>query len=154
MKQETQYDQLAEYGEIRIHVPAVPVAQPRARATAINGRPRMYEAKKEHAIHAFKSTVRMAARQAYSGAPLEGPLKVDATFVFPRPGRLRWKTRPMPREPHASKPDRDNCDKAILDALKGLAFVDDGQVCAGQIEKWIAAGDEQPHVTVIIRPLT
>lgn len=37
--------------------------------------------------------------------------------------------------------------------LKGLAWIDDAQVCAGYIEKWIAAGDEQPHVWMRIRSL-
>jgi len=61
-----------------------------------------------------------------------------------------WKTRPMPREPHAKNPDRDNCDKALMDALKGLAWNDDSQVCQGEIQKWIAAGNEQPHALVTI----
>lgn len=138
---------------IEIYVPAVPVAQPRARATTINGSARMYEAKKSHPIHAFKATVRHAALQAYSGPPLEGPLCLSAVFVFPRPKRLVWKKRDMPREPHDIRPDRDNCDKGLLDALKGLLFVDDAQVCDGSIRKVYAAGDEQPHVLVTIERL-
>ncbi len=54
---------------------------------------------------------------------------------------------------HTGRPDRDNLDKAVLDAMKGLIFRDDAQVCAGTIEKWIAAGDEQPHVTIVIEEL-
>lgn len=150
----TCYDPLAEHGEIRIYVPASPVPQPRARTTSINGKPRMYEAKKEHAIHTFKSTCRLAARQAYSGAPLEGPLEVTMLFVFPRPARLRWKSKPMPREPHTlDRGDVDNLIKATLDALNGQTFRDDAQVYRVAAEKWIAAGDEQPHVQIVIRPV-
>jgi Holliday junction resolvase RusA-like endonuclease len=74
-------------------------------------------------------------------------------FVFPRTKSQIWKSRPMPRIWHAKKPDRDNCDKAVLDALSGLLWLDDSQVCSGTIEKWIAAGDEQPHVVVTVTEL-
>ena len=137
---------------ITIEVPAVPVAQPRARATSIGGFARVYEDRK-HPVAAFKATVRLAAKVAYQGPPLEGPLSVSIAFVFPRPASMVWKKRPMPRQRHAKKPDRDNCDKAVLDSLKGLLWVDDAQICAGSIEKWIAAGDEQPHVVISVEQL-
>ena len=148
--------------QFRFTVPAVPVAQPRAKATAVNGRARMYTptkiksadgSKKQHPIAAFKATVRMAAMKAYSGPPMTGPLCVDCTFVFPREKSKEWKTRPMPRYRHIGKPDRDNCDKAILDALKGTILADDCIVCDGRIQKWRAAGDEQPHVEICVTKL-
>ncbi len=71
-------------------------------------------------------------------------------FVFPRPLKFMWKTRPMPRLPHTIKPDRDNCDKSLLDALASTIISDDKLACDGRITKWIAAGDEQPHVEVTI----
>jgi Holliday junction resolvase RusA-like endonuclease len=145
---------------LRIRVPAVPVAQPRARATqGRNGHARVHEvttiknadgSRKAHPIVAFKATVRLAVERAYQGPPLTGPLRVDVTAVFPRPNSMIWKTKLMPRERHIKKPDRDNLDKAVLDSLKDLLWVDDCQVCAGEIEKWIAAGDEQPHVEITI----
>lgn len=143
---------------ITFTVPAVPVAQPRSRVTSIHGHARAYEPRtvkratgnQPHPIAEFKAAVKYAASQAYSGAPLEGPLRVDVVFVFPRPSALRWKTKPMPRIQHISKPDRDNLDKAVLDSLKGLVWIDDCQACDGRIQKWIAAGDEQPHVEVTI----
>jgi Holliday junction resolvase RusA-like endonuclease len=98
----------------------------------------------------FKATVRMAFEREYKGAPLTGPLRCDLRFVFPRPKNLIWKKREMPRTYHAKKPDRDNLDKAVMDALKGLAWIDDSQVCDGRIIKLIAAGDEQPHVEIRI----
>lgn len=138
--------------EITITVPAVPVAQPRPRATSFGGHARVYQPSK-HPVTAFKATVRMAFQSAYAGAPLTGPLRCDCLFVMPRPKSLIWKTRPMPRVPHTAKPDRDNLDKSVLDALKGLAWIDDSQVCQGNIQKWIASGDEQPHAVITITPL-
>jgi Holliday junction resolvase RusA-like endonuclease len=139
---------------ITFTVPAVPVAQPRQRHRIIPGRNFVQNyTPVKHKVNDFKATVRMAAAEAYNGAPLDGPLKLTAGFVFPRPSRLIWKTRAMPRSPHFSKPDRDNCEKSLLDALKGTLFVDDAQVCDGPVVKCYAAGDEQPHVEVTIESL-
>ncbi len=136
---------------LSIHVPAIPVAQPRVKATTINGYARVYNPRGP--VDVFKSTVQMAIGSAYHGKPLEGPFGVSIVFVFPRPASMMWKRKPMPRVRHTGRPDRDNLDKAVLDAMKGLIFRDDAQVCAGTIEKWIAAGDEQPHVTIVIEEL-
>lgn len=141
---------------IEFTVPAVPVAQPRQRHRVVTVGGKTFSTNytpQRSPVNEFKATIRMAAQQAYSGPPLEGPLRVDVVFVFPRPRSKVWKSRPMPRYRHISKPDRDNADKAVLDALAGLLFVDDCQVCAGEPEKWVAAGDEQPHVLVKIEPL-
>lgn len=138
---------------ITFRVASIPVAQPRTRATSIHGHARAYQPK-GGPIAAFKASVRYAACEQFSGAPLDGPLRVDAVFVFPRTKGQIWKTKPMPRIRHSKKPDRDNLDKAVLDSLSGLLWKDDAQVCDGRIEKWIAAGDEQPHVVVTITPIT
>src|SRR5690606_28628451 len=104
-------------------------------------------------IHSFKATVRMAAQAAYNGPPLECPVRCDVTFVFPRQQNKVWKTRDMPRYWHTKKPDRDNLDKAVMDALSGLLWRDDCQVCYGTIQKYHAAGDEQPHVEILVSEL-
>ncbi len=138
---------------IHFKVPAVPVAQPRQRhriqTTGAGSFVRNYTPTK-HKVNDFKATARMAAAAVHSGPPLIGPLKMTIVFVFPRPKALIWKTKPMPRIPHSAKPDRDNCEKALLDALKGTLFVDDAQVCDGPVQKFYAAGDEQPHVSVTV----
>jgi Holliday junction resolvase RusA-like endonuclease len=138
--------------EIVLIVPAIPIAQPRARAVAFGGHARVYSPS-NHPVTSFKATVRMAFQQAYTGAPLAGPLRCDLVFVMPRPQSMIWKKREMPRAYHAKKPDRDNLDKSVMDSLKGIAWIDDSQVCQGSIEKWIAAGDEQPHVQIRISAL-
>lgn len=147
---------------IEFTIPAVPVAQPRAKATSFGGQTRVYNptsikqadgSKKPHPIVAFKATVRMVAADNYDGPPLAGPLRVDITAVFPRHSNKFWKTKPTPRYRHVTKPDRDNLDKAVLDALTGTLWADDKQVCAGMIEKWHASGTEQPHVIVRIERL-
>lgn len=149
---------------ILVRVPAVPVAQPRPRATMAHGRKgaRIHEVtsikaadgtRKPHPIVAYKGTVRMAASDAYKGAPLDGPLAVSIECVMPRPTKYRWKTRPMPRLPHTCKPDCDNLAKSTLDALAQLLWVDDAQITDLKVSKWIAAGDEQPHVVIEVSEL-
>jgi len=147
---------LATNTAISFTVPAVPVAQPRQRhrAAMINGKPiSMNYTPRDGTIQTFKATCAMAARAVYQGPPLQGPIWLEVDFVFPRTCNQIWKTKSMPRLRHAKKPDRENCEKALLDALTGILFVDDCQVCDGPVRKWIASGDEQPHVEVTIRCL-
>jgi Holliday junction resolvase RusA-like endonuclease len=143
-----------------IYVPSTPVAQPRVKATAFRGKASVYTptkiknsdgTKKPHPIVQFKHEVKEACRKEYTAAPLEGPLCVDVYAVFPR--KKFPKKAGEGRIYHIAKPDRDNLDKAILDAMKGIIFADDKQVCRGMIEKVYAAVDEQPHVEIIVTKL-
>lgn len=143
---------------IQFTVPGTPLAQPRVKATRRGPHTHIYTPDKtpsgrSNGVAEFKALVKLCASQAYSGPPLEGAVRVDCLFVFPRESSKVWKSKPMPRYPHVVKPDRDNLDKLILDCLRGVVLVDDNQVCAGEIQKWRAAGDEQPHVFVVIEEL-
>ncbi len=147
---------------INIYVPSVPVAKPRDRAVRFGTSARVHPVthiktadgtRKRHPITSFMATVRMAAKDNYSGPPLEGPVRVDCLWLLPRPQRLIWKKRKMPRLPHSKKPDRDNLDKSVLDALNGLIWRDDAQVYDGRLTKMYAAGDEQPHVEITVTQL-
>jgi Holliday junction resolvase RusA-like endonuclease len=145
---------------IRLMVNAVPVAQPRARATSRGAHASMYSpttvktktGKKAHPILAFKSAVRAAAfAKGFDGTNvIDSALRVDCCFVFPRPQRLLKKSSSSDRVPHTVKPDRDNLDKAVLDSLTGLVWVDDRQVFCGLVEKYYVAKGEAPHVSVVI----
>jgi Holliday junction resolvase RusA-like endonuclease len=137
-------------------VPTIPKPQPRQRHRVITSGGRAFAhnyTPTKDPVNAFKATVQMAAAQAYEGAPLAGPLEVDMQFVMPRPKSLVWKKRPMPRQWDARKPDRDNLMKSVQDALNGLLWADDSQIVAGNVEKFIAAGDEQPHVRIVVKVL-
>ena len=140
--------------KLRLSVPAVPVAQPRQRHRVITAGGRAFAhnyTPKRDPVNGFKATVRHALQEAYTGPPVEGPVVLSAVFLFPRPGRLVWKRRPMPRVEHTGKPDVDNLLKSVKDALSGLAWRDDSQVCRlRDVEKFYAAGDEQPRVEIVI----
>lgn len=152
-------DQVGEAVSIYLDIPAIPVGQPRPRASTIGGFVRVHEptsvktanGRKAHPIVAFKASIKHEAKLAYSGKPLEGPIRLDCIFVFPRPKAMLWKKRPMPRVPHTTKPDTDNITKAVKDALTGIVWRDDSQVYQEFCTKWIASGDEQPKTIVMIR---
>lgn len=81
---------------------------------------------------------------------IEGAVRVDERFFFPCPARLERESA-LRLIPHAAKPDRDNCDKVVLDALTQIgAFKDDAQVAAGVIEKWYARPSEEPGAEIHI----
>ncbi len=75
---------------------------------------------------------------------------MDVIFVFPRTGSIPKKLG-TGRQPHTSKPDRDNLMKSLQDALEGLLFTNDSKICDGRIQKVKAAVDEQPHVEMRVR---
>lgn len=142
--------------DIIFTVPAVPVAQPRQRHRVVpsGGRSFVHNfTPAKHPVQAFKASVRLAAQGAYQGPPLEGPVGIVVVFAMPRPGRLMWKKRPMPRCPHVSKPDIDNLAKSVKDALSGLLWRDDSQIAHANLSKVYAAGDEQPSVRIEVSSL-
>lgn len=141
---------------IRFRVPSIPVAQPRQRhrIMAIAGRQVVGNYTPRTApVNAFKASVQLSARSAYTGPPLEGPLQLQLVFLMPRPGRLRWKKRDMPRCWHDRKPDADNLVKAVKDSLNGLLWRDDSQIALLSVAKLVASGEEQPGVEVEVSKL-
>lgn len=137
---------------IVIIVPCIPVAQPRQRHRVVSSGGRNFATNytpKSDPVNAFKAAVQLAASQAYSGPPINGPVRMDLDFVLPRPKNLPKKAG-QGRLPHDVKPDRDNLCKSTQDALNGLLYQDDSQICAGEIRKYRAASNEQPHVRIVV----
>lgn len=74
------------------------------------------------------------AAVGYERRAHSGPVRVHIVAVFELPKSAKAATRQAAKEGrvfHTSKPDRDNIEKLILDALNGYAFLDDGQVAIG-----------------------
>lgn len=143
---------------IKFTVPAVPVAQPRQRHRIITSKKTGKAFAQNYTptcdpVNAFKASVQLAASAVYQGAPIAGPVRIAMLCVFPRPKAMVWKTKPMPRVWCDKKPDFDNLGKSIADALTGTVLVDDASIVSAQVDKYVAAGDEQPHVEIEITPL-
>ena len=105
---------------MRIFVPIKPMPAPRPRVTR-NGthNPTDYTI--------YKRAVGMIARRRFR-RPEEGPVAMHIDFLFEVP--KSWsKKRKAAAKWHTSRPDIDNLQKGIKDALNGIAYKDDSQVC-------------------------
>jgi len=61
--------------------------------------------------------------------PLEGPLLVVVHYKIPLACSIKHKLRRAMHEyPHVSRPDGDNLDKFLFDALTGVCWTDDSQI--------------------------
>jgi len=132
---------------VRLSVRGEPKSQPRPRF--VGGR---VISNTSPAVSSWQAAVRRAASEALCaierGLPDKATaLRVDVTFFFPTKVSARW------GKPHTQKPDRDNCDKLILDECTkvGLFGGDDCRVSAGMIRKyWCRPGGEGAVVEVSI----
>lgn len=143
--------------QITFTVPGVPIAQPRQRHRIMTAQGRTFVKNytpSNAPVNTFKAACQIAARGAYQGPPLIGPLSVTLQFIFPRPKCMTFKKRPMPRVAKTGKPDIDNVFKAFADSLNGMLWMDDAQVSRVTIEKWTAAGDEQPRTEVSVATIS
>lgn len=132
---------------MRIFVPGPAVAQPRQRSfVRKDGKAGTY-CPRSHPVHAFKDAVALLARQAMGGdPPLDGALRVDVQCYL-APPKAHGDGTPGP---HHWKPDRDNIDKAVLDALTGVVFRNDCQVSAGEVRKRRCGRGSTPHTIITI----
>jgi Holliday junction resolvase RusA-like endonuclease len=138
---------------ITFTVLGVPVAQPRPKVVTVRGRGMAISNPRKHPVVAFKEAVKLEAQQAYKGAPLEGPVALTVTFFMPRPKSMIWKTKPMESQWHIAKPDSDNLVKAVKDALSGLLWKDDSQVCGLIVHKLITCGGKKPRVEIGVQAM-
>lgn len=130
---------------IQFTIPGVPIAQPRHKVSGKHRWLPKTKAGDEHPVVAYKEEIRLRAQQE-DAKPIKGPVYLYVIFVMPRPSKGKTPTRLW----HASKPDLDNLVKAVQDALKGVAWKDDTQVCCASISKVYAASDEEPHTEISI----
>lgn len=135
---------------IRFIVAGEPIPQPRhkisiKKSNKTGKRTRRAYLKDGGRSQAFKQAIKYAARMA-GAKPIDKPVRVELLFIFSRIQSQLWKRKPMVRLWHGKKPDSDNVTKAVLDALNGEAWLDDGQVCELLVRKVIAAGGEEPRI--------
>ena len=137
-------------------VPGDPAAQgrPRARVMRFGKRavPQIYN---PHNADDWKARVAIFARPLVPKAPMLGPIRVTMTFMLDRPNsHYKGKARVLrPDAPlwHITKPDKDNFEKAVLDALTGIRmWGDDCQVCDGRVQK-IYISDGKPGCLITIQ---
>lgn len=128
-----------------------PKAQKRHRSTRTGTGIRNYDPSA-----ADKQDFKWMAYQNKPTTPFEGALRVDISFFFSRPkshygtGSKSHVLKPNAPNWHIARPDRDNLDKGVLDALKGVFWKDDSIICSGEISKKYSLN---PRVEVTITVL-
>ena len=86
-------------------------------------------------LKSWAAAVAWSARAAWRGDPADGAVEVRLRFLMPK----------APTIP----PDIDKLERAILDALTGIVYVDDAQVVAIDSKK--DGPSKSPGVTIVIR---
>lgn len=129
-------------------VPGEPRGKMRPKASNFGGHSRVYTPSKQIE---YENWIRCCYREKYQNEPaLEGPLCVQVHVHMGIPKSTPKKKRALMLEDKimpTKKPDLDNVIKD-LDALNGIAFVDDSQIVGIVARKDYA---EAPSVEFIIR---
>ncbi|WP_050670494.1 RusA family crossover junction endodeoxyribonuclease [Luteipulveratus halotolerans] len=104
----------------------------------------------------WRARVTLGARQAMLGRPpVDAPIELRIVFMIERPrghygtGRNAGTLRASAPMRPAVKPDVDKLERAILDALTGVVYVDDGRVVDTHVSKIYAP--EPTGAGVLIR---
>lgn len=159
---------VAEPEVIDLAINCLPKGQPRLKSRVIIGK-NGKNAGRAFAHHytpdtadSFKRAVQLAANRL-SGRKHEGPVRLDLTAYFPRTEKKLIKGvglreichvpagAPACALPMTAKPDRDNLDKVVLDALTEIGvWNDDAQVYTGKVAKYFAAANCVPGVRILI----
>jgi len=123
----------------------------------VNGRAVMAGmGKDERGWRAIVTEAARAAMQAAGVAPLEGGVEVLLEFFDQRPkghfranGQLKPSAQPRPTK----APDADKLMRSVGDALNGVCWRDDAQVCEATIRKlYTTAAQPFVGVRVTVRP--
>ena len=109
-----------------------------SRSFVVNGRPVTTSANPR--AKDWEKVVRFCL-QEFPEAPLAGPILVDLDFFLARP-----KSAPKKVTQPAKRPDLDKLIRAVLDAMTGIVFNDDGQVTAILAVKKFATEADPPGV--------
>lgn len=112
------------------------------------GKPIIFSSKRKKD---YQFLVQAAAARYRPNRPITGPVRLDLTFVLPRPKCLLRKCDPDGLIPHTRRPDRDNLVKGTQDGLSLAGFwLDDAQICDGRTLKFYAERNGQPRIVVSI----
>lgn len=101
--------------------------EPRAK-----GRPRVAQGRliPDNSTAAEEVHIANLGRKAMQNrSPMVGPIRMRLEAVFEMPFSWPQKIRNLERLEHVSKPDLDNIEKLVLDALNGVVYLDDAQIC-------------------------
>jgi Holliday junction resolvase RusA-like endonuclease len=135
--------------ELHLVVVSEPVAKARPRVAVRNGRAHAYTPTKTANA---EWRIRAAFLERFPGhRPLTGPLELSVVARIKMPASMPKKQRDTALP--VTRPDCDNYLKTVLDALNGVAFVDDSQVVSVCLDKRYAGGlppSWEIHITELV----
>jgi len=102
----------------------------------------------------WKKRVMNGIKSVWHGEKIESVVRVDIDFFFERPQYLLTTKATIGKVHHIVRPDKDNCEKLILDAMVecGVLF-DDGCVCQGETAKWWPRRGDPAGAWIIVQTL-
>jgi Holliday junction resolvase RusA-like endonuclease len=116
-----------------------------------NGRPIVVARDANDNSKAWMDSVKLAAYQAYNGELIKTPVHLLLKFYFKRPqGHYGTKGDLKKSAPiyHAQSPDLDKLVRCLGDALTGVLYLDDRQVCGTVSEREWTTTTERAEVTI------
>ena len=148
---------MTTFAPFTVRVYGTPKGQPRARAFARNGIVRMYD---PATAEGWKGQIAEAMRPHIPATPYDGPIRLDITFIMPRPkshfrtGKNAGALRDDAPIWFTGKFDIDNGYKAVLDSLTQMGlWKDDCLACCGMIMKQYCAIGGRPGAILDFSPL-
>jgi Holliday junction resolvase RusA-like endonuclease len=121
-----------------------PVPQGRPRAFLPKGSkfPKVYDPPESRD---WKRTVQAQVIDNLVGAPMAGAVELNLTF-----GLVKPKSVPKSRHFPEVGADWDNLGKAVVDAMNGVVYLDDSQICSAHVHKRYSL---QPGVVIEARQM-
>lgn len=108
----------------------------------------------------WKEGVKFQTRQAKEDNFFDGAIKVDLDFFFNRPkshygtGKNSGVLKKSAPKYHTKKPDKDNLEKAVTDALVDAGLLsDDSIIVTGETSKWYCEPGDSSGCDIHIKKL-
>ena len=137
--------------EVKFIVPGNPKGKQRPRLSKIRGQNVIYTPKQTTQYEKLVRASYTAVSKIFfnKDTPLE--ISIIALFSIPKSMGKKLKNSMLTGDIlPTKKPDSDNIIKIILDALNGVAYWDDSQVCRVYFDKMYA---ENPETKIIIKEI-
>ena len=133
----------------------VPLTKGNHRAIRVKGMQFPIVTETNRKVASWQQLVAEGASRAVAQVPeadrvlLAGGVRLTIAYYFPRPKKF---ARRGVFVHHATKPDLDRLERAILDALTAVAYHDDKQVTEIVAGKYYAAVDAPARVDIAVEP--
>lgn len=129
---------------IEFFVPGIPVAKGRPRVCRrSNGSIGTYTPDK---TVVWEETIKYYAMKVRPVKPIDGPIKLTLEFRMPKSKSADRQRRQHP----TTKPDLDNLEKAVMDALNGIMWTDDAQIFSKSSKKEYSQDLSNCGVSILI----